>query len=37
MKGTKENKSKLQIIISVLVLTAILFAEMYVMINFKEE
>jgi len=36
MNGTKEKKSKLQIIIAVLVLTVILFAEMYLMINFKE-
>ena len=36
MKTTKEKQSKLQIIISVLVLTVILFAELYLMINFKE-
>ena len=36
MKNTNEKQSKLQIIISVLILTVILFAEMYLMINFKE-
>ena len=34
MNNTKEKKAKLQITISVLVLTVILFAEMYLMINF---
>ena len=36
MNNTKEKQSKLQIIISVLILMVILFAEMYLMINFKE-
>ena len=36
MNNTKEKQSKLQIIISILVLTVILFAEMYLMINFNE-
>ena len=34
MNNTKEKKAKLQITIAVLVLTVILFAEMYIMINF---
>ena len=33
MNATKENKSKLQIIISVLVLTIVFIAELYLMIN----
>ena len=36
MNDTKEKKSKLQIVISILTLTVILFAEIYFMINFKE-
>ncbi|MBQ6812188.1 MAG: hypothetical protein IJP06_03660, partial [Agathobacter sp.] len=36
MNYTKEKKARLQIIISVLVLTVILFAEMYLMINLRQ-
>lgn len=36
MNNTKEKKAKLQIIIAVLVLTVILFTEMYLMINFPK-
>lgn len=36
MNNTKEKKAKLQITIAVLVLTVILFAEMYLMINFPK-
>ena len=36
MNNTKEKQARLQVIISVLVLTVILFAEMYLMINFKQ-
>jgi len=36
MNTTKEKQSKLQIIISILALTVIIFAEMYLMINLKE-
>ena len=36
MNNTKEKKARLQIIISVMVLTVILFAEMYLMINFRQ-
>ena len=36
MNNKKEKQSRLRITISVLVLTVILFAEMYLMINFKE-
>ena len=35
MNNTKEKKAKLQITIAVLVLTVIAFAEIYLMINFK--
>ena len=35
MNSTKEKKAKLQITIAVLVLTVVLFAEMYLMINFQ--
>ena len=36
MNNTKEKKAKLQITISVLVLTVIIFAEMYLMINLQQ-
>lgn len=35
MNNTKEKKQKLQVTIAVLVLTVVLFAEMYLMINFQ--
>ena len=35
MNNTKEKKAKLQITIAVLVLTVVLFAELYLMINFQ--
>ena len=37
MDSAKEKKAKLQIIIAVLILTIIFFAEMYLMINFKTQ
>ena len=36
MNNTKEKQARLQVIISVLMLTVILFAEMYLMINFNQ-
>ena len=36
MNNTKEKKAKLQVTISVLVLTVVAFIEIYLMINLKE-